>query len=46
MNFSKEELQTISNAIHELLGMHISSYYEAEAIAERIDEYLEQEENS
>jgi hypothetical protein len=46
MEFSKEELKTISDAIHDLLGMHISANYEAEAIAERIDEYLEQEENS
>lgn len=43
MEFSKEELQTISNAIHQLLGMHISSEYEVEAIVERIDEYLEKE---
>lgn len=43
MEFSKEELQTISNAIHQLLRMHISSEYEAEAIVERIDEYLEKE---
>lgn len=43
MEFSKEELQTISNAIHQLLSLHISSEYEAEAIVERIDEYLEKE---
>lgn len=40
MDLSKEELQTISNALHQLLAMHISAMYDVEDIVDKIDESL------
>ena len=44
MEFTREELQTIADALNQLLGMHISAMYDVQEIAERIEDYLEQEE--
>ena len=40
MEFSKNELQLISESLHRLLSMHISSDYEIEELCDRIDNYL------
>lgn len=40
MEFTRDELITISNVIHQLLGLHISSNYDAEELVEKIDTYL------
>lgn len=41
MEFTKDELQVISSALHQLLSMHISADYEVEELSERIDNFLD-----
>ena len=43
MEFSRNELETLSSAIHQLLAMHISSDFELEELVERIDCCLEED---
>lgn len=45
MEFSKNELHLISESLHRLLSMHISSDYEIEELCDRIDNYLFPSEN-
>lgn len=41
MEFTKDDLQVLSNALHQLLGMHLNADYEVEELCERIDDFLD-----